>query len=59
MKAMGTIIIENENQKVQVEQKFLNSIEDVEELLEALRGALIATGHSYMLNYKITLKENE
>lgn len=56
---MGTIIIENENQKVQVEQKFLNSIEDVGELLEALRGALIATGHSYMLDYEITLKENE
>lgn len=56
---MGTTIMENENQKVQVEQKQLSSIEDVEELLDALRGALIATGHSCMLNYKIILKENE
>lgn len=56
---MGTIIIENESQKVQVEQKYLSNIEEVEELLEALRGALIAAGHGYMFNYKIILEENE
>jgi hypothetical protein len=56
---MGTIIIENESQKVQVEQKYLSNIEEVEELLEALLGALIAAGHTYMLNYKIILEENE
>lgn len=53
------ITIENQNQKLELIQENVHSLDCVEELVKALKGLLIASGHEYMERYNIELYEKD
>ena len=53
------IELNTQTNAIKIEANEVTSIEDVQDLFDAVKGALIGASHSYLENYNVVLQDKE
>ena len=51
--------IDTETRSIKIEAEKVRTIEDVQDLFDAVKGALIGASHSYLEGYNVVLQDKE